>query len=431
MPITVLSPYSGRAVKARDQDIGRALRDEEGRIFYIVERPGGHGHYAAPTRKGSDKDLERYDALQTKGEVARQTHHEQSAQQVHDARGKGRSGSGTRKLVLLLLALVILAVAGYIAGTRLGLIGGEPTAPPPNNANPAPASDAGTPDLPVDPAAANTDTAVATEIVETLAATTPLPTTPAPEPPTNTLAGPGFLPPAAPTADALEAGWQELASGLRYRVEEPGYGEPARAGQFVTVDYEVRLATGAVIDTSQRNGPLRFVLWSGQAMRAWDEAVAGMQRGERREIIIPPALIEDDAMGDAALGVDGLRLRATVELLSARRGVEVEVIDAGDTDGRTVMPGDRVELEYVGLVHGADEPYASSAIMGEPLRFVVGSGEVVPGLDLGVAGMAVGETRRITIPPYLAYGRRGVGRLIPPDATIVYDVMLSRITDDR
>ena len=58
-PVTILSPYSGRPVKVREQDLGRALRDEQGRVFYIVEDPE-HGRYAARTRKGSPKDLERY-----------------------------------------------------------------------------------------------------------------------------------------------------------------------------------------------------------------------------------------------------------------------------------------------------------------------------------------------------------------------------------
>ncbi|MEM0915128.1 MAG: FKBP-type peptidyl-prolyl cis-trans isomerase [Planctomycetota bacterium] len=437
MPITVLSPYSGRAIKARDQDIGRALRDEEGRIFYIVERPNGGGHYAAPTRKGSEKDLERYDALETKGEIARETHHEQSAQQLeaHDARGTGRSGGGFRRFVVVLILLALLAAAGYFAANQLGLIdpADTPTDPAaPNTAAPQPAAAA--PDTTAEMVA--DATANVSRPTQGSGPPTTHPDPPigvAPTAPPSQLGGVAYAPPAdrAQLQAPVEEGWQERASGLRFRVEEPGYGEPARAGQFVTVEYEVRLATGTVIDASSANGPMRFVLWSGQAMRAWDEAVAGMQRGERREVVIPPSLIEDDAMGDAALGVDGLKLRATVELLSVQRGVEIEVIDVGANDGQMVMPGDRVELDYVGVVEGASDPFASSAVLGEPLRFVVGSGDVVPGLDLGVLGMAEGETRRVTIPPYLAYGRRGFGRLIPAEATLVYDLMLRRVTDAR
>jgi len=428
MPITVLSPYSGRAVKARDQDIGRALRDEEGRIFYIVERPDGNGFYAAPTRKGSDKDLARYDALETKGETARQTHHEQSEAQVspaHDARGKGRKASPVR-LLILLIALALLAAAGYFAAIEFGLL-------PINEPTPADDTPAETTSIDANPA---DDIAVADPRVPTIDDSVAVePQTTVDETgaskPTRQLGAAGFVGRRLDVATpSLEEGWTERASGLRYRVLEPGFGDRAQAGGFVTVEYEVRLATGTVIDSSKANGPMRFVLWSGQAMRAWDEAVTGMQIGEKREVVIPPALLEtgDDALG--AVGVDGLRLRATVELLSVRDGVEIEVVDAGQTGGRTVMPGDRVELDYQARVKDADRTFATSDSLGEPLRFVVGNGDVVPGLDLGVAGMAVGERRRVTIPPYLAYGRRGIGRLIPPDATLIYDVTLRRVVDD-
>jgi len=111
MPITIHSPYSGRPVKIRDQDIGRAVRDEEDRIFYVVPRASGDGYYAAPTRKGSDKDEQRYDAMQNKmdhvqTQVAKQHH------AVHDATGRRRRSPILRRLVLLLI-LALLAVGGY------------------------------------------------------------------------------------------------------------------------------------------------------------------------------------------------------------------------------------------------------------------------------------------------------------------------------
>jgi FKBP-type peptidyl-prolyl cis-trans isomerase len=425
MPITVLSPYSGRAIKARDQDVGRALRDEEGRIFYVVERPDGSGYYAAPTRKGSDKDLQRYDALHDKGETARQTHHDRSAEQVaaHDARGRGRRASPIR-LALLLLLIALLAVGGYVGITQSGLL--DEDAPTPDVVPDGLPVLPDTPSLPIDhPVDLGADAGPAMPNGSARA------TQAAAGGQTRGLAGPGYVTawPGGP-AEALEEGWVERASGLRYKVIEPGFGERARAGSFVTVAYEVRLATGTAIDSSRADGPLRFVLWSGQAMRAWDEAVTGMQAGERREVVIPPSLIDADGESMWPGGVANLRLRATVELLSVRQGVAIEMVDAGQAGRRVVMPGDRVELDYAARVGGADEAFATSAMLGEPLRFVVGGGEVVPGLDLGVAGMAIGERRRVTIPPYLAYGRRGFAGLIPPDATLVYDLTLRRVIDE-
>jgi hypothetical protein len=110
MPITVLSPFSGNPVKIRDQDLGRAVRDEAGRIFYVLEKPDGSGYYAAPTRAGGPKDFHRYAALESKTSVARDNTREQ-VEAVHDATGKRRGASGKLLVVIFLLILAALAWA--------------------------------------------------------------------------------------------------------------------------------------------------------------------------------------------------------------------------------------------------------------------------------------------------------------------------------
>ncbi|MEX0655546.1 MAG: hypothetical protein WD534_18930 [Phycisphaeraceae bacterium] len=111
MPLIVRSPYSGQPVKVRDQDLGRAIRDEQGRIFYVVPRSEGQGYYAAPTRKGSEKDEQRYLDLERKvaeqGEVARAV----QQQALHDATGPGRPVSPIRLIVLVLILLAVIAAA--------------------------------------------------------------------------------------------------------------------------------------------------------------------------------------------------------------------------------------------------------------------------------------------------------------------------------
>ena len=112
-PAIILSPYSGRAVKIREQDLGRALRDEEGRVFYVVEDPE-HGRYAARTRKGSPKDLERYRKIEADAaqlDDATQPARQNLAQ-AHDAAGnKRRNPLGLLVIVLLLAASAAL---GYV-----------------------------------------------------------------------------------------------------------------------------------------------------------------------------------------------------------------------------------------------------------------------------------------------------------------------------
>jgi len=112
MGITVLSPHDGQPVKIRDQDVGRAVRDGEGRIFYALPKSDGSGYYGARTRAGGERDeqraLELESKVQTQGDHAR----DQVKSQLHDARGKKRGG-GKGKLLLLLIIIAAL-VAAYL-----------------------------------------------------------------------------------------------------------------------------------------------------------------------------------------------------------------------------------------------------------------------------------------------------------------------------
>jgi hypothetical protein len=117
MPLTINSPHSGRPVKVRDSDVGRSIRDEEGRVFYVLPRQNGEGFYGALTRKGSEKDEQRYDAMEKKSAIARDTGAERSAAQVHDATGTGRPGTKRRALYLLLFAVILAVIAWFVLST--------------------------------------------------------------------------------------------------------------------------------------------------------------------------------------------------------------------------------------------------------------------------------------------------------------------------
>jgi FKBP-type peptidyl-prolyl cis-trans isomerase FkpA len=98
--------------------------------------------------------------------------------------------------------------------------------------------------------------------------------------------------------------------------------------------------------------------------------------------------------------------------------------------GAEAEAGKTVRVHYTGWLHDENandqrgRKFDSSKDRGQPFHFRLGGGEVIRGWDEGVAGMKVGGTRVLTIPPELGYGARGAGGVIPPNATLVFEVEL-------
>ena len=103
---------------------------------------------------------------------------------------------------------------------------------------------------------------------------------------------------------------------------------------------------------------------------------------------------------------------------------QLEVEDLAVGDGEEAVAGKTVEVHYVGVSWKTGKQFAASWDRGDTFKFGLGKGDVIPGWDQGVAGMRVGGRRRITIPPMLAYGKRGAGGVIGPDETLVFVVDL-------
>jgi peptidylprolyl isomerase len=102
--------------------------------------------------------------------------------------------------------------------------------------------------------------------------------------------------------------------------------------------------------------------------------------------------------------------------------LELEDLRVGDGDEATA--GRVVEVHYVGVSWSTGKQFDASWDRGDTFKFKLGKGQVIQGWDQGVAGMKVGGRRRITIPPMLAYGKRGAGGVIGPDETLVFVVDL-------
>ncbi|MBX3645080.1 MAG: FKBP-type peptidyl-prolyl cis-trans isomerase [Rubrivivax sp.] len=115
-------------------------------------------------------------------------------------------------------------------------------------------------------------------------------------------------------------------------------------------------------------------------------------------------------------------------MITTPSGLQYEDTVAGTGD--TARSGHHVSVHYTGWLHDPSRPdgrgakFDSSKDRGQPFRFGLGAGQVIGGWDEGVQGMQIGGTRVLLIPPQLGYGARGAGGVIPPNATLVFEVEL-------
>jgi FKBP-type peptidyl-prolyl cis-trans isomerase FkpA len=112
---------------------------------------------------------------------------------------------------------------------------------------------------------------------------------------------------------------------------------------------------------------------------------------------------------------------------------KLDIVDLQQGPGAAVAAGQKAVVQYTGWLYETSAPdkkgkeFDSSRNGGQPFTFTVGGGQVIKGWDQGVLGMKVGGKRRLTIPASLGYGDVGAGGVIPPGATLIFDVDLVAI----
>jgi peptidylprolyl isomerase len=228
-----------------------------------------------------------------------------------------------------------------------------------------------------------------------------------------------------------------LPQGLQIDDLVSGDGAEARAGQSVTVHYTGWLhdpaapnGRGRKFDSSlDRDEPFEFNLGAGMVIQGWDLGVQGMKVGGKRVLTIAPEL------GYGARGAGGVippnaTLVFEVELLPTPELPPLQITDVTEGSGDEARAGRPVTVHYTGWLFdpsaadGRGAKFDSSKDRNEPFRFHLGRGMVIRGWDDGVQGMKVGGTRLLLIPPHLGYGPRGAGGVIPPNATLLFEVEL-------
>jgi len=124
---------------------------------------------------------------------------------------------------------------------------------------------------------------------------------------------------------------------------------------------------------------------------------------------------------------------AVVQTEQSAGVTELQVTDVIKGEGATASAGQDVVVHYTGWLYQPGEPdskgkkFDSSLDSGQPFVFPLGGGRVIQGWDQGVAGMQVGGKRLLIIPPEMAYGASGAGGVIPPNATLIFEVELLEI----
>ncbi len=232
-----------------------------------------------------------------------------------------------------------------------------------------------------------------------------------------------------------------MSEELKIEELQEGTGKAAENGDIVSVHYTGWLTDGTKFDSSlDRDEPIEFPLGFGMVIQGWEQGLLGMKVGGKRRLTIP----SDLGYGQAGAGDDippNATLIFEVELLDANpfsmpadpepvqppedEG-ELEITDTAEGTGLAASNGDTVSVHYTGCLLDGTK-FDSSLDRGEPIEFTLGAGMVIPGWEQGIVGLKEGGKRKLRIPSKLAYGPMGVPGVIPPYATLVFDVELVRV----
>ncbi|RMG79699.1 MAG: FKBP-type peptidyl-prolyl cis-trans isomerase [Bacteroidetes bacterium] len=231
---------------------------------------------------------------------------------------------------------------------------------------------------------------------------------------------------------------KKTESGLYYKIIENGNGPQPQKGDIVKVHYTGTLLDGTKFDSSvDRGQPLPFKLGVGMVIKGWDEGIAMLHVGDSAKLVIPGELAYGERGAGQLIGpnetlVFHVKLEEIVntgpfniegkEEKNTPSGLKYYIIEE-HPDAPMPKPGQKVFVHYTGYLEDGTK-FDSSWDRMQPFGFPLGQGRVIKGWDEGIGLLHKGEKARLIIPSHLGYGKQGAGGVIPPDATLIFDVEL-------
>jgi len=233
-----------------------------------------------------------------------------------------------------------------------------------------------------------------------------------------------------------------LSNGLKYIViKENKSAEKALLGTKVTLNYSGYFKDGKPFDSSvERGQPFTVKMGSGQVIKALEDGIALMHKGDKTKFYIPSKLAYGES-GHPPIIPPNSDLIFDIEILDVQPVVTPTLFDITGKEMKTTpsglkyyevvksnnpikaTAGKTVKVHYSGYLADG-KMFDSSVERGEPFEFELGKGQVITGWDEGIALMSIGDKFRLVIPYYLAYGEQGRLPMIPEKAELTFDVEL-------
>lgn len=221
------------------------------------------------------------------------------------------------------------------------------------------------------------------------------------------------------TAEEAAVSTPDPNAEIEFTLTEEGDGAQPVAGDFVQVHLVGALEDGTVFaDSYQLGDPITFPYGTPGIIPGITQALERMSVGDKAEVVIPPEL----GFGPQAVGniPPNSTLYLDIELVDIA-DIEYEVIEEGS--GSETQIGDLVSVHYIGTLEDGTE-FDNSYTNEQPLQLILGAGQVIPGWEIGLLKMKEGGKARFIIPASLGYGAQGSPPVIPPDATLIFEVEL-------